>query len=88
MALPGTTLANAVLEQTKLARKCVRKFTYVRANDRSYKLWGTFDEAEAKRLRNALEKAGALNARIVYVYNFYMRRKVANGVRYEMPVAA
>ncbi len=88
MALPGTTLANAVLKQTDLAYKCYRKFTYVRANDRSYKLWGTFSEADAKRLRNALEKAGALNARIVYVYNHYLRRKAVTGVRYEMPATA
>ena len=88
MALPGTTLANTVLKAIRMDRKPIRKFTYVRAQDRSYKLWGSFTDVEANRLRRALETAGALNARVVYVYNHYLRCRVATGVRFEMPEAA
>lgn len=86
MALPGTQLANQVLKDTKLTRKCARKFTYVRAKDRSYKIWGYFNISESTRIRNALEKAGALNARLTY--SCYSGYTIPTGVRFEMPQSA
>lgn len=81
MALPGTQLANQVLMQTALVRKCIRKYTYVRANDRSYKLWGFFNQSECELLVRKLKAAGAVNPRVSRtVYG-------PSGVRFEMPAA-
>lgn len=83
MALPGTELANKVLEQTGLSNRLFRHFTYVRKNDRSYKMWGRFTSGEAADLIDALTKAGAVNARTVHTIHF-TGHKMLGGVRFEL----
>ena len=85
MALPGTQLANKVLGEIGLKSRLMRQYTYKRAKDRSYKLWGRFNETEGALLIEALASAGAVNARIVYTPNGYRRgERGVSGVRFEL----
>lgn len=83
MVLPGTALANKVLKKTGLINKLNRQFTQLRANDRTHKLWGRFNEDDANKLVRKLTKKGASNARIVYTS--YIGKRYVSGVRFEMP---
>jgi hypothetical protein len=90
MALPGTQIANKVLDQTRLRSKFSRLYTQARSNDRTHKIWGSFSDKDGKRLLAALVSAGVSNPRLTYVVYGYRRgqaQRAVSGVRFEVPKA-
>ena len=86
MTLPGTALIQRVFSRTGRGLKYIRLFTELRANDRTYKIWGRYDDAQADYLITRLTRGGALNARKVMMRRSPVDRAppVCRGIRFEM----
>ena len=82
--LPGTELIHKAFRRTGKGFTYRRIFTQQRKNDRTYKVWGRYNEQQAQHLINKLTKLGALNARKVMMSSPYDRNnKVCTGIRFE-----
>lgn len=78
MALPGSQLARAVLDNLGLS--CYKLYTQQRKKDRTYKIWGVFSKPDADAIIQRLTACGARNARVVI--SGYTNRYIS-GVRFE-----
>lgn len=63
MALPGSTLARQTLNS--LGLNCFKLYTQKRAKDRTYKIYGHYNDANVERIKARLAQAGARNIRTV-----------------------
>ena len=77
MRTAGSTLARFTLREVGL--NCYKLYTQKRAKDRTYKIYGTYDEFNLKRLMSRLTRNGARNVRPVHD----KWRGVNAGVRFE-----
>lgn len=78
MALPGSTLARQTLNT--LGLNCYKLYTQKRATDRTYKIYGHYNDVNVERIKTRLEQAGARNVRPVA--NLWSRGNNA-GIRFE-----